>query len=94
MTPNDAYEIVKKQNRGCYAVNCLEYRDFYLFNMIPYQFIGRNDYVSGSIFDAVDKKTGKISKYDILSDVGAYNSAKVHKLNNIFDVPISSISKQ
>lgn len=94
MTPNDAYKIVKKQNPDCYAVNCLEYRYFYLFNMIPYQFIGRDNYVSGSIFDAVDKKTGKITKYDILSDVEAYNSAKVHKLNNVFDISVSSISKQ
>lgn len=82
MTPQEAYRIVKRRYPSCFASSCLEYDKFYLFSMIPYKFFGATSYVAGSVFDAVDKKTGKVTSYDILTDVEAYHNAKPHKVED------------
>ena len=82
MTPQEAYRIVKRRYPNRFAESCMEYRDFYLFSMIPYKFLGATSYVGGSVFDAVDKKTGKISQYDILADIEAYHNAKIHEVED------------
>ena len=82
MSPEQAYAIIKKFRKDSFANTCLEYDDFYLFNMIPNKYADRDDYRPGSFHYRVDKLTGEIDMYNIFEDPVAYNSAVVHELIN------------
>lgn len=75
MTLDEAVEIIRKRNPLLRIRSCLDFGKFYLFTLAPL-YIGENDdYVTGTIFPAVDKRTGKIFQYDIMTDFDAYKNA-------------------
>lgn len=76
MTFEKAKKIIQKANPLTEIRSCLEYKNFYLFVLAPLYVNDSDDYVTGAVFPIVDKRTGKVSQYDILSDYNAYMNAK------------------
>lgn len=54
-----------------------DFGSFYLFSMAPLDWPKGETYDTGTIFTAVDKKTGRASEYDITSDLDSFLKAKV-----------------
>lgn len=71
----EAVKIISKKNPLAVIRSCLEYDTFYLFALAPIYISNNEDYVTGTIFPAVNKKTGEIFQYDITSDLDAYEAA-------------------
>lgn len=89
MSPQEAYNVIIKKYPGNKVRDCFDFETFYLFNLVPINIPDNQTYLVGKIFDVVDKKTGKISKYDITSDINAYERAKrVEIKETIFDKKI------
>lgn len=75
MKPGEALEILQKENPTMYARSCLDFGSFYLFTMVPAGLEDEDEYMTGRIFPAVDKKTGKVFDYDITTDLDAFDEA-------------------
>lgn len=88
MTPEYAYKLLSKIKPAYDVGGCLDFGKFYVFCLIPFYNIGDETYDSGTVFDAVDKRTGKIFEYDLTSDPDAYNNAKEIDIKTIFDTKI------
>ena len=72
MNIKDAYEIIKKYNKGKRLVECLEFDDFYAF-----AFCERDDNLLGGGYDTVDKMTGKISFFNPTENLNDLFRAKL-----------------
>lgn len=55
----------------------------------PHHIYGSDKIYSGRVFDAVDKNTGKTFKYDITSDIDAFENAKSVPIKTILDEVVS-----
>ena len=75
MKLEEAVKIISKENPLAIIRSCLEYDNFYLFALAPIYISQDEDYVTGTIFPAVNKNTGVIFQYDITSDLEAYENA-------------------
>lgn len=85
MSGTEAYRILSKSYPLNKVRTCLDYGKFYVFSLTPMDVPDDARYYSGTIFPAVDKRTGRIFEYDITSDVRAYHRAKEVKVKTIFD---------
>lgn len=88
MTPQEAYNILYKHYPLSRVNACLDYGNFYVFSLIPADIPTGETYYTGTIFDAVDKRTGKVFKYDITSNIDAYENAKNVSVVDIFSQKI------
>lgn len=79
ITYKEACTIVKKENPTMLIRSAMDYKNFYLFVLAPIYISDDDDYMTGTIFPIVDKKTGTVSLYDILEDYDAYENAKIIK---------------
>lgn len=84
----EAYEIAKQQYGPSKLLACLEFDSFYLFSFAPLLMDTTDGYCTGTIFDAVDKESGKMFEYDITSDLDAFERAKPIKIRTILDEKI------
>lgn len=75
MTFEKALSIIRKKNPLLIVRAALEFNSFYLFTLAPIYVSDEDEYVTGTIFPAVDKKSGHIFEYDITSDLDAFDSA-------------------
>lgn len=93
MTCQEAFEILcKKENNNLIKVRgCLDFGTFFLFNLAPMYIDNSENYETGTEFDAVDKKTGRVFTYDITSDPDAFINAKEVSAKSLFDVKISDL---
>ncbi len=89
MTPEEAYGILTKGSSLKRLGGCLDFGNFYVFCIVRWFEDPKDNYLSGTVFDAVDKKTGKIFEYDITSDPDAYFNAKEISIKTMLDTPIS-----
>lgn len=86
MTANDAYSKLKRRYPDLMIVKfCKDFGSFFLFGLAPLDAPEGETYRTGRLFDAVDKKTGRIYKYDITSDIDAYYDSIDVEVNTIFD---------
>lgn len=56
--------------------SCLDFGKFFLFIMGRLDLGPEERCFTGTVFDAVDKKTGRCYKYDITTNPSAYQKAK------------------
>lgn len=83
-----AYKIAKAGYILPRVLSCLDFKSFYLFSFAP-EFVNiNNGYLTGTIFDAVDKNTGKKFLYDISTDIEAYENAKTVEIETFLDEKI------
>lgn len=75
MKLDQAVAIIQKKNPLLTIRACTDYGDFFVFTLAPLYIKDTDNYVTGRIFPAVDKKTGKIFHYDITSDLDAFENA-------------------
>lgn len=75
-TLEQAIEIIQKKNPLLIIRASLEFDDFFLFTLAPLYVKESENYVTGTVFPAVDKKNGRIFEYNILSDYDAFENAK------------------
>lgn len=54
-----------------------DFGSFYLFSIAPAYIRPSDQYDTGTIFTAVDKRTGRVYDYDITSDLDAFEKAAV-----------------
>lgn len=88
MNGTEAYKLLCKSYPLSKVRGCLDYGKFYVFSLAPMDVPDDKRYYTGTIFPAVDKKTGRIFEYDITNDISAYNRAKTVKVKTIFDETI------
>lgn len=88
MTPQKAYNILSKDYPMSRVIACLDYGYFYVFSLIPADIPSGETYYTGTVMDAVDKKTGKVFKYDLTSDIDAYENAKNVSVMDVFSQKI------
>lgn len=84
---NQAYNILSVNHPASIVKTCLDFGSFFAFSLAPF-YIGSETYYTGTTLDAVDKKTGKIFEYDILSDLDAYEKAKEIDVKTMYDQKI------
>lgn len=82
MSIYDLYKKMCRKNPLCTCKRCLDFGDFYIFFMVPI-WKDTDDYVTGTIFEAIRKENGEIFEYDITSDADAYFNAKEIPLNSL-----------
>lgn len=95
MTANEAFELLVKTNYKTKLMrcrSCLDFGTFYLFCVAPMDVVDSDDYLTGTIFECVDKRTGRMFEYDITSDIDAYDSAKKISVSTFWDTPLSKVS--
>lgn len=73
MTVKEAYEIIKKDNPGMVAVECLEFADFYAFGLAEK---GKEDELIGGGYNTVNKTSGKLGGFNPVQDFEAFFAAK------------------
>lgn len=93
MTGQEAFEIIRKRKPLVKVRGCLDYGTFYAFCLAPIYVNDNEEYFTGTVMDAVDKKTGRVFMYDISSDIDAYERAKNVDISDVFDTPISEVTK-
>lgn len=90
LNPEEAYKIAKQQHNFSKLLSCLDFGIFYLFSFAPLLENTNDGYLTGTTFDAVDKKTGKYFLYDITNDLSLYDKAKEIKINTVLDEVIDA----
>lgn len=88
MTADEAYRILSKEYPAEAIRVCLDFGEFFLFSLAPFYINSGETYYSGTVMDAVDKKTGEIYKYDITDDVDAYLNSKPVEIKTFLDQKI------
>lgn len=94
MTATEAFELLVRTNYKTPLIrcrSCLDFGSFFVFCVAPMNVRDTDSYFTGTTFEAVDKKTGKIFDYDITSDVDAYENAKNIHIDSFLDTPLSSV---
>lgn len=67
---------------------CLDFGNFFVFFIRPFEIPIKKQYFSGTVFPAVNKKTGAIYNYDITDNVALYERAKSIDVEQIWDLKI------
>lgn len=80
-----AYDIAKEKYNFPKLLSCLEFDSFYLFSFAPMLVNTTDGYFTGTIFDAVDKESGRMFEYNIISDLDAFERAKEIKIKTFLD---------
>lgn len=93
MTGQEAFDIIRKQKPLVKVRGCLDYGTFYVFCLAPIYVNDDEEYSTGTVMDAVDKKTGRVFMYDISSDIDAYERAKTVNVSDVLDTPISEVTE-
>lgn len=75
----EAAKMIKNLKSEEKILNCLEFKDFFLFMMAPKEWPKNKPYRTGTVFDAIDKNSGKWFDYDITKNVDDYFDAITHK---------------
>lgn len=75
MTLKEAVRIIRKKHPLLTVRACTDYGAFFVFTLSPLYIKKTDDYVTGRVFPAVDKKTGEVFQYDITSDFNAFENA-------------------
>ena len=88
MTANKAYRILAERDPLSKVRWCLDYGGFFVFCLAPIYIDDNKQYYCGTVMDAVDKKTGRVFQYDILSEPLAYERATEVKVDTIYNAKI------
>lgn len=91
LTAQDAYSIIHEKYPTEKVRSCLEYDDFFLFVMAPLYVLDSESYCPGTVFDAVDKRTGRMFEYDITTDIDAYDRAANVKIDTFFSKAVRNL---
>lgn len=89
MTAKDAYTILSKKLPLMKIRSCLDFGTFYAFSLAPIYVEDADNYVTGTVMQAIDKETGELFDYDITSDYEAYIQSKEIGIDTIYDTPIA-----
>lgn len=54
-----------------------DFGSFWVFSIAPFYTNDNEKYETGTVFTAIDKKSGRVFDYDIVSDLDAYFNATV-----------------
>lgn len=84
ITAEQAYKILSKDMPASIVKTCLDFGSFFAFSLAPIT-VGSGTYYTGTTMDAVDKKTGRVFEYDILSDIDAYEKAEEVSVETVFN---------
>lgn len=88
MTGQEAYSILSKDYPAHKVLGCLDFGDFFVFSLCPLDKVSNETYYTGTVMDAVDKKTGKVFKYDLTDDIEAYQNAEEVDIKDVFSQKI------
>lgn len=91
LSAEECYKIASKELKINNIRGCMDLGSFYIFSLAPINVSDNENYVTGTVFDAVDKRTGKMFPFDITSDIGLYMNGKPVKIKGILDTKISEI---
>lgn len=85
MTVQEAYKKVKKKHPFKYGRGCKDYGDFFVFFLAPITIAPNEPYYTGTVYPAVDKKTGRVYDFDISDDPDAFHEATDLKPETFMD---------
>ena len=80
MTAKEAYEIIKKEQSGMVAIECLEFPDFYAFGLTEK---GEEDEAFGGGYYTVNKISGELNTFTPTQDFEAFFAAKTIDTNTL-----------
>ena len=72
----EAEAKILKKHKLSKISSAKEFDSFFLFALVPFYMKEGESVNSGTIFPAIDKKTGKEFRYNILSNPAAFQNAK------------------
>lgn len=76
ITYKEAESKILKRHKLLKVASALEFPNFFVFSLVPFYAKEGEVFHSGTIFPAIDKKTGKEFKYNITSNPEAFYKAK------------------
>jgi len=76
MTAKEAYKIIINKNPTMYTRSCLDFGSFFAFCLAPIYIPEDEDYLAGTVLDAVEKRTGRVFEHDFMSDMSLFDRAK------------------
>lgn len=91
LTAEECYKIASKELKVNKVRGCKDLGKFYIFSLAPINISDDDDYVTGTTFDAVDKQTGRLFIFDVMSNISLFEKGKSVKIKGILDTPISEI---
>ncbi len=77
LSAKEALNIVQNAKPECKAIECLEFKDFYAFFMVPKTY---NEQDVAGAYDTVNKNTGLLATFHPTENLDLYMSAKVIEL--------------
>lgn len=94
MTPEEAYVKLTNGNLLMKVRSCLDFGTFYAFSLAPLNVKDDDDYCSGTVFDAVDKETGRVFTYDITDSPDAFFNAERLNVDTFLDMPVENLKAE
>lgn len=87
----DAYFVARKNHPGQVLSSCLDFGSFFLFIFKSVESAKGETIISGNVFDAVEKESGKLFKYDISTDPDAFFDSTEVSVETELDADISKV---
>ena len=84
ITAKDGYNKIKKSHILDELTDCLDFGSFYVYFFKPLDMKDDEANLSGTFFDAIDKKSGRHFMYDLTSDYDAFENAKKIKIDDVY----------
>ena len=91
ITAKDGYNKVKKSHILDELTDCLDFGSFYVYFFKPLDMKDDGTNLSGTFFDAIDKKSGRHFMYDLTSDYDAFENAKKVRVSDIYHDNLKNI---
>ena len=88
MTGIEASRIVLKENPESFIVECRDFDSFFGFVLSSIENRNKELY-RGMTMTTVDKKTGKIGYFNIMSDLDLFQSSKKIDIPSVMDIRIN-----
>lgn len=85
ITATDGYNKIKKSHILDKLTDCLDFGSFYVYFFKPLDLKDNDVNLSGTFFDAIDKKNGRHFMYDLTSDYEAFENAKKVHITDLYD---------
>lgn len=91
MNAQQAYDILRKTWPASEVLDCRDFGTFFAFHLSPIGVSKSDGFYVGPNMYAVNKKTKKVSIYDITTNPDSYLNSKVVNVKDIMDTRLSEV---
>lgn len=94
MDAKQAYTILQRRWPVSEILDCRDFGSFFAFHLSPVGTSNRDGFYVGPNMYAVDKRTGKVSIYDITTNPDAYLKSKLVNVKDIMSTRLSEVKRE